>query len=277
MEPVLRYFWEGLSDASWHEAERRLYDCELIYISAGAFVLSVAGREQRLEGGAVAIVPPACRHESWGVSECTAMRHCIHFDWDRASIARRAPLMCFTGESFHKHLVHEVPGDIAPHLPLVAASGACPGLIEVIELALERLRTGDPLGELLLWPILKRLLPVDASPSPPRATRADRAVFAVKHLIDTRYAEPLNYDDFTAIAKLTPSHFCTVFRELMGQTPTRYLGQVRLRHAQRLLTSTPMTIGEVAAAVGFADASYFARCFRQAFGTSPAGYAERQT
>ncbi len=63
-QPAMRFFWEGLSRPGWHEPRRRLYDCELVYLSAGEFTLAFDGESHGLAAGAVAIVPPATWHES---------------------------------------------------------------------------------------------------------------------------------------------------------------------------------------------------------------------
>ena len=62
------------------------------------------------------------------------------------------------------------------------------------------------------------------------------------------------------------------FRELMGESPTRYLNNLRISRAQALLTSTDMPIAEIAAEVGIKDQFYFARLFKNITGTSAGAY-----
>jgi len=50
------------------------------------------------------------------------------------------------------------------------------------------------------------------------------------------------------------------------------LNRFRLRQARRLLESGTLSIGEVAAAVGYSDSSYFCRVFRRETGMSPSDY-----
>ena len=56
---------------------------------------------------------------------------------------------------------------------------------------------------------------------------------------------------------------------LTGMSVTRYDRSLRLTQARQLLTATPMTVSEVAYAVGFDDPKYFSRLFSEEFEHSP--------
>lgn len=63
-----------------------------------------------------------------------------------------------------------------------------------------------------------------------------------------------------------------------GTSPSRWLIDVRLRHAYRMLSqgSSGDSVSTVAFATGFADSSHFARAFRQRFGIAPSDLRGRQ-
>lgn len=65
---------------------------------------------------------------------------------------------------------------------------------------------------------------------------------------------------------LSESEFTRVFRREHGSTFERYLVDVRVSQARGLLAASPLTITQVAHAVGFNDAAYFARVFRRVAG-----------
>ena len=52
----------------------------------------------------------------------------------------------------------------------------------------------------------------------------------------------------------------------------RYLLNLRLNHAAKLLATTDMPIMEVAIACGFEDSNYFSRAFNKNFHISPRAY-----
>jgi two-component system response regulator YesN len=60
----------------------------------------------------------------------------------------------------------------------------------------------------------------------------------------------------------------------MGISPERFLTQLRLEKAKELLKTEFLTVKEVMNRVGIADASYFARSFKSAYGITPAKYKE---
>lgn len=61
------------------------------------------------------------------------------------------------------------------------------------------------------------------------------------------------------------------FQRLLGATPAEFMRRRKLEHARQLLASRQVeTITEAAHSVGFRNANYFSRLYRQAFGESPA-------
>ncbi len=56
---------------------------------------------------------------------------------------------------------------------------------------------------------------------------------------------------------------------LTGKSSVQFLRDLRLRRAQELLHQTDLPVAAVADAVGFRDASYFARVFAREFGATP--------
>jgi AraC family transcriptional regulator of arabinose operon len=66
--------------------------------------------------------------------------------------------------------------------------------------------------------------------------------------------------------------FARSFRRWMHATPARYVQQVRVREACRLLAATAESIKKVAKHVGFANRHHFSRVFRELTGATPAAY-----
>ena len=81
--------------------------------------------------------------------------------------------------------------------------------------------------------------------------------------------EPLSLRDVAGAVGLTPGHVTTVVRRRTGRTVQQWITERRLREARRLLHDTDLTVGAVAARVGFRDAGYFVRRFRAEHGVPP--------
>lgn len=102
-----------------------------------------------------------------------------------------------------------------------------------------------------------------------------RLVARARAIIDSQYAQPLRIQDLASSFFLSPGRFTEVFRAEVGCSPREYLGQVRVRRAQDLLSATDLTISAIAAQTGFPDPAYFTRFFRQEVGVSPSEFRER--
>ena len=68
------------------------------------------------------------------------------------------------------------------------------------------------------------------------------------------------------------AHFLRTFRAAMGQTPHRYLLELRLTKAQALIASGSMPLIDVALACGFSSHAHLTTAFRLRFGLSPSAY-----
>lgn len=65
-------------------------------------------------------------------------------------------------------------------------------------------------------------------------------------------------------------------KALTGYSPNEYIRTTRLKKAQYMLATTDYTVSEVAYSVGFSSPSYFAKCYKEYFGESPAGRKQGQ-
>ncbi|WP_228541971.1 AraC family transcriptional regulator [Nocardia sp. XZ_19_369] len=77
------------------------------------------------------------------------------------------------------------------------------------------------------------------APPPGPEHAAVRASVAVMR---ERFAEPLTLADIAAEVHLSVYHFIRVFREAIGETPHRFLTRLRIEQAQRLLSTTDLTV-----------------------------------
>lgn len=87
--------------------------------------------------------------------------------------------------------------------------------------------------------------------------------------LDKNLAAPL---DVAALARdlgCSAAYLSRLFQRSFGFSPTNYVLRRRCERARLLLTRDDTPIAEVAAALGFHDASHFARHFRRQSGTSP--------
>jgi AraC-like DNA-binding protein len=101
-------------------------------------------------------------------------------------------------------------------------------------------------------------------PAPPKFRSA-------RDFIHAHFAEPVQLDTLAIIAGCSKTALIEGFKVHFGLPPNRYLIQVRIDEARRLLRQD-LDIADVAAAVGFADQSHLTRHFKAILGVTPARY-----
>lgn len=71
---------------------------------------------------------------------------------------------------------------------------------------------------------------------------------------------------------VSASRLHAIFQEALGKSPRAWLTDLRLEHVCRLLSSTELSIAELAYRFGYADQSALTRAMRKATGLTPAAY-----
>lgn len=94
---------------------------------------------------------------------------------------------------------------------------------------------------------------------------------ALRHL-HTRFREVVTTKQLAALCHLSERQFTRVFRQLLGESPMRYLIRQRLRAARNELIATNRPVGAIGLDCGFYDQSAFTRAFRAETGLTPARY-----
>ena len=111
-----------------------------------------------------------------------------------------------------------------------------------------------------------------SSDSPPGWLRAGMDS-NIGRVIDALHAEPARAWTATAMASLahmSRTTFIERFRQLLGQPPVAYLGDLRMELARDLLVATTDSVKQVAHRVGYASDAAFNRAFARRHGRTPA-------
>ncbi|MGH7308846.1 MAG: GlxA family transcriptional regulator [Candidatus Rokuibacteriota bacterium] len=83
---------------------------------------------------------------------------------------------------------------------------------------------------------------------------------------------PLSVDLLADRVAMSPRNFARVFAQELGTTPGRYLLQLRVEAARRLLEQTDKSLVQVANASGFRSVDVMRRAFLRTLGTTPRRY-----
>ncbi|ALS11588.1 AraC family transcriptional regulator [Pseudomonas aeruginosa HB15] len=245
-------------------------DCDLLVIPAiegarlAGFVpdaASLAWIAQRIDAGArvLALTTGA----AWLAASRRADGLLLASHWAYVrQLARRYPQCRFIGQRSYLQ---------ADGLYTTGSLGGCfDALLEII--ARER---GDRFSQLCATHLLvadaQRLSPI----LPGRRNHRDESILALQDWIEANHAEPLGLERMAAQAGLALRTLKRRFGAATGLSPIRYLQQVRVDRAKKLLLATPLSIREIAYEVGYENVSFFVRLFRKEAGDTPSHWRGR--
>jgi AraC-like DNA-binding protein len=111
-------------------------------------------------------------------------------------------------------------------------------------------------------------------PTPLHPRHHDRMDRVYAHLMG-RFTEPVRLAELARVAGMTETAFCRYFREHTNRTFTRFVAELRVGYACRLLAEEEMPIVRVGISCGYPTLSNFNRLFRELVGLTPTQYRRR--
>lgn len=265
---------EGASARGYRVTEHTHDFYEMVYVLAGDALHGVNGGDLPMRAGDLFLLHPGDRHD-------------IRFRAGRPLHYINIAMHAAMWRSFHE--LAEIPTSFdAPQAINVFAAGStndCDDCTAAFQRALVRfqdtritnaaLRTEACrlLATVALWfsGIEDREGHMDGDPNMPERAPA-WLITACRKLQQDSEALRCGLPAFVAEAGVTRTHLARVLKTATGQTPTGYVNRLRLERAARLLTTTTLTILEVAGECGFENPAYFYRLFQARFQTSPHAY-----
>lgn len=108
------------------------------------------------------------------------------------------------------------------------------------------------------------------------ATKAGASVPAAVRrfleIVESSFADTRPLAQYARQVNVSPAHLNRICRDAIGRSPLRIIQDRKIMEAQRLLAFTALPIGQIAYRLGFEDAAYFSRFFRQKTALSPVAY-----
>lgn len=90
-----------------------------------------------------------------------------------------------------------------------------------------------------------------------------------------KYSDNLSISDLAGECSLSVFRFIHKFKEVTGMTPMKYITDIRMNEAKKLLSESSLHVKEVAAVVGYDNPLYFSRIFRSTVGIPPSEYKKQ--
>jgi transcriptional regulator GlxA family with amidase domain len=99
-----------------------------------------------------------------------------------------------------------------------------------------------------------------------------KSLQALQVWIAENLAKDLSVETLAARVAMSARNFARVFAQELGNTPARYIEQVRVEAARTLLASTDDSVDQIANRCGFSSAELLRRCFLRQFKVAPSQY-----
>ena len=96
-----------------------------------------------------------------------------------------------------------------------------------------------------------------------------RTVAEIRTYMENHLDEKLTIEALSRQFHISPTAFKSCFRRMYGQPVHRWLQSCRMKKAAELLQTSPMTVLQIAQAVGYEGASQFNSAFKRQFGVTP--------
>ena len=231
---------------------------ELYLQLQGRSTWRVSSTTVQLGPGWLLAVPPATPHHGTTAPQWRGRHHFTYAAVDLDSLAAAHPRL---GLAWSDRPTMWAPG---------AWSLATAFRAVVAESAAEQEFTDVGTVAVTAWlvTLASRVLLTGSRPAPPRHSAVARA----RQLLDDESAEPWTVTDLASACGVSRSRLAELFRAEVGVPPYEYLLERRVERAAELLATTPYSVSEVAAHVGFTSRVQLARHFRRLRGVAPTSW-----
>jgi AraC family transcriptional regulator len=192
-------------------------------------------------------------------------------------------VICAISQPFMDRVEAEL--DKQPSGPLHELLGADePSLRDLMVLLVKEAEAGGPNGKMyaesVSTALATRLLFAARSLQQPRdiprSPLPRRILLRVLDRMDAELGSDLSLTQLAAESGYSQTHFSRMFRDATGQSPHRYLQELRLKKAESMLASHARPLTDIALACGFSSHAHFSTAFRCRYGLSPSAYRRRR-
>ena len=240
---------------------RILNEYQLVYITKGSgfFLSKRDGQPQPVEAGTMMILFPDVWHSYYPNRET---------GWNEYWVG-------FKGTHIDRLVKHQFFNPKEPILS-IGLSGSLIGLYEEII----RITNEEKVGYQQLIASLVMHLLGTVYYQAKSATLSDPAlldrIHEARFYIKDHLEEDIDSEKVALRIGLSYSYFRRLFKEYTGISPAHYIRQQRLLKAKELLSTTQLTIFEIAYRLQFENPGQFSTCFRASEGISPSGFRKLQ-
>jgi AraC-like DNA-binding protein len=237
--------WKVKANHSYQPRQANGFETPGLFVTyEGQGILDHSGRCDELDAGTVFFIPDA--------TPCSY--RCKDDDW-------KFYFLEFSGLDMARSL----------GLPVeeILSSGRIPDAILLCERMIDNLITKPSGYGYTADILLQELLLLFARELPASKSIRYPELDAVLFYLHKNIGKPFRIDDLLRQTELSRTAFFARFRAMTGQSPNRYMQELKLASAKASLETTNLSIKEIASALCFYDEFHFSKMFKKRYGTSP--------
>ena len=265
--------------SGWFFPEDYIPYCLLRFITRGEAVFKINGEEIIVHKNEIAYIPEGA------VMSCWALSDNIEFYSIRFCVTARLNDSDFLGEYFHIPTITKIAQEsVLTYFQEIYQSATSQnpsrlfrirGNLELILAYLTQRANAECEAEVPSEhdvPDAHSLEAIRRRNAKTQNINRDPRIQVVVDYLTPHLNEPFTIQSLSEMAQVSQTSFRRLFKAHTGKSPSDYIRELRMTSAARMLLTSDREIAEIGYQVGFSDANYFSRTFRQVFGVSPHQY-----
>ena len=265
--------------SGWFFPEDYIPYCLLRFITRGEAVFKINGEEIIVHKNEIAYIPEGA------VMSCWALSDNIEFYSIRFCVTARLNDSDFLGEYFHiPTITKNAQESVLTYFQEIYQSATSQnpsrlfrirGNLELILAYLTQRANAECEAEVPSEhdvPDAHSLEAIRRRIAKTQNINRDPRIQVVVDYLTPHLNEPFTIQSLSEMAQVSQTSFRRLFKAHTGKSPSDYIRELRMTSAARMLLTSDREIAEIGYQVGFSDANYFSRTFRQVFGVSPHQY-----
>ena len=265
--------------SGWFFPEDYIPYCLLRFITRGEAVFKINGEEIIVHKNEIAYIPEGA------VMSCWALSDNIEFYSIRFCVTARLNDSDFLGEYFHiPTITKNAQESVLTYFQEIYQSATSQnpsrlfrirGNLELILAYLTQRANAEGEAEVPSEhdvPDAHSLEAIRRRNAKTQNINRDPRIQVVVDYLTPHLNEPFTIQSHSEMAQVSQTSFRRLFKAHTGKSPSDYIRELRMTSAARMLLTSDREIAEIGYQVGFSDANYFSRTFRQVFGVSPHQY-----
>lgn len=256
--------------------KRRLYDCELLYVSEGIAATEMNNNYYLLHEGDMIFLAPGVYHQNEVVSEKASFIG-IHFCYlDDFEILTEDDMVVNESNVIEHRFTQEATSSPFAALSIEPVYKPTTTCIQLLRNLVHEFNNRAPGYELIckgyMLQILSLLLRTQFTKRLEDTSVHSISIRKIIHDIQHHPEHIWNNKELARRMNVHEDYMAKLFKTYVGMKPSDYIAMTRHHQARQLLRESNLSIEKIGEKVGYTDPHYFSRIFRKQEGISPREY-----